>query len=444
MIGRYQTEGMTRIWSDETRFARWTEIELAASEAWHRRGEISREDMEILRTAAPPSPARVREIERETNHDVVAFVRALGESVGASAVRHLHRGLTSSDVVDTALAMTLKDAVALVLDAVAKLRKTVAKRAREHRLTLCAGRTHGVHAEPITYGVRLAGWVAELDRNRARLEAASEQISFGKLSGAVGSFTQTPPELEREVLSALGLQAEPVATQVVPRDRHAFVMTTLALLGGGLERFATDIRALQRTEVREAEEPFTEGQTGSSAMPHKRNPITSERLCGMARLLRGYALAALEDVALWHERDISHSSVERIAFPDAFHLAHYMLQQMDKLVSGMRIYPEAMRDNLERTGGLLFSQNVLGLLLERGLDRQVAYKLVQKNAMRVWEGQAEDFESALTGDPQVLKALGGDAAAAHEALAPAFATEHYTRYVDDIFERAGLDGSSNS
>lgn len=433
MIGRYATREIGALWSDEAVFSRWTRVEVAACEAWHARGAIPDAEMAQIRDKArTPDPARVRELEKVTDHDVVAFVRALGEIVGEPANRHLHRGLTSSDVVDTGLALCMVESLDVVLRAVAGLSEAVAARAREHKQTPCVGRTHGVHAEPTTFGLRLLGWYTELLRNRERLTQARAQAAFGKLSGAVGNYSQTDPDFERFVLGQLSLSIEPVSTQVVPRDRHAAVMSTLALLGGGIERFATDIRAMQRTELREAEEPFAKGQTGSSAMPHKKNPINSERLCGMARLLRGYALAAFEDIALWHERDISHSSVERIAFPDAFHLAHYMTDRMTRLVRDLRVYPDNMRANLERTGGLVFSQSALGVLLEAGMDRQAAYALVQAAAMKVWERRAPSLQVALWDEPQVR------AAVREPKLGAAFSLEPYTRHVDAIFARAGL------
>jgi adenylosuccinate lyase len=422
---------MRAIWNDAARFARWTEVEIAVCEVWHERGEIPADEMAALGAAEPPTAERVREIEATTHHDVVAFVRALGENVGEPASRHLHRGMTSSDVVDTALALSLRQAVDVILEATEALRVVVARRATELKLVPCIGRTHGVHAEPTTFGLRLAGWHSELRRHLARLERAREEINVGKLSGAVGNFSQTDPAFEAAALARLGLSPEPVATQVIPRDRHAVVLSTLAVLGAGLERFATEVRALQRTEVREAEEPFRAGQTGSSAMPHKRNPILTERVTGMARLLRGYANAALENVALWHERDISHSSVERVMLPDAFHLAHTMLQIMTRVIDGLRTYEDAMRQNLERTRGLVFSQNVLGTLLAQGLDRHRAYAMVQAAAMKVWEGEAESFRAALEAEPglQVPAA----------ALDAAFDVGAYSRHVDALFERAGIE-----
>ncbi len=436
MIGRYETEAMRSIWHDETRFKRWTQVEVAACAAFHARGEISDSDMLAIREKSDhQSAARVREIEQETNHDVVAFVRAVAESVGEPAARHLHRGLTSSDIVDTALALTLVEALSVLIGAVQALREVIGQRATEHKMTICPGRTHGVHAEPTSFGLRLAGWHSELGRHEERLERAKTQIGYAKISGAVGTYSQTDPQFEAFVLNELGLQVEPVSTQVVPRDRHAEVLGALALMASGIERFAVEIRALQRTDIREAEEPFTPGQTGSSAMPHKRNPITSERLTGMARLMRGYMVAAYENVALWHDRDISHSSVERIMFPDAFHLAHYMVLKLTALIKDLRVYPEAMQRNIDRTGGLLFSQSVLSELLLKGLERQRAYKMVQRNAMAVWDGEVENLRKALSDDPEVCAVLGDDI---EEALNRAFNAERYLKHIDVIFDRAGI------
>jgi adenylosuccinate lyase len=432
VIGRYETEAMRAIWNDDARFCRWTRVEVAACEVFHRRGEIPVAEMEAIRGAHHGSAAKVAEHEKVTNHDVVAFVRAISESVGEPASRHLHRGLTSSDVVDTAGALALRDSIDVVVEAAEKLREVLARLAREYKLTPCVGRTHGIHAEPTTFGLKIAGWYSEMGRHLERLAAARADIAVGKLSGAVGNFSQTDPEFEAQVLEQLGLTTEPVATQVVPRDRHAQVLCTLAVLGAGLERFATEVRALQRTDLREAEEPFRKGQTGSSAMPHKRNPIRTERVAGMARLLRGYAHTALENVALWHERDISHSSVERIIFPDAFHITHYMLALLTRVLDDLRVYPEQMRENLERTKGLVFSQNVLGALLDAGLDRQKAYAAVQRAAMRVWEGEAPDFKTALTQEELVASQV------APAALDAAFSMDAYTRHLDALFARVGL------
>jgi adenylosuccinate lyase len=434
MISRYETEKMRAIWEPDATFARWTRVEVAACEVWHRRGAISAEDMTAIRERAHhQSAARVRELEKTTNHDVVAFVRAVAESIG-EAGRHVHRGLTSSDVVDTALALAMTDSLDVVIEALETAREVVRRRAIEHKDLVCVGRTHGIHAEPTTFGLRLAGWFTEMTRDLARLRAAREEIAVGKLSGAVGTFSQTDPAFEAQVLEQLGLRAEPVATQVVPRDRHASVFSALALLGATLERFAVEIRHLQRTDVREVEEPFTKGQTGSSAMPHKRNPITCERLTGMARLLRGYMVAAFEDVALWHDRDISHSSVERVAAPDAFHLVHYMLLKFTGLMEGLRVYPAAMAENLNKTRGLVFSQNVLGALLAHGLDRTTAYHAVQSAAMQVWEGEAADFRSALWADTRICGAL------TEAELGAAFDLTAYTQHISALFKRAGIEG----
>lgn len=433
MIGRYETEAMRRIWSQQAIFQRWTDVEVAAVEAWAARGEVPEEELaQVRERAAAPDPDRVREIEKETNHDVVAFVRALGELVGEPASRHLHRGLTSSDVIDTALAMGLSDALDAVESETLRLQEAVGVLADKHRATPCAGRTHGIHAEPTTFGLRVAGWYTELGRNLERLKAAHQRIAFGKLSGAVGNFSQTDPDFEAFVLARVGLEAEPVATQVVPRDRHAEVMAALALLGACIERSATEVRALQRTDVGEAREPFGKGQTGSSAMPHKKNPIVCERMTGMARLLRGYLVSALENVALWHERDISHSSVERVILPDAFHLAHYMLGRFRGVVEGLVVNQGRMLENLDSTRGMIFSQSVLGALLESGMDRHEAYRLVQAAALEVWDGEAADFKAALSTRPEVTDRL------SPEALDAAFNLERYTRHVDALFERAGI------
>ena len=434
MITRYQTKEMTKIWDDESRFARWTQIEIAACEAFHARGEVSDEDIEAIRKGHHQNAERIREHEKETNHDVVAFVRSMSETVGEPACRHIHRGMTSSDVVDTALAMSLKESFEVVIPAAEALRDALAKQAIAYKTTPCAGRTHGVHAEPTTFGLRLAGWHSEMSRHIERLKLAAADVSYAKLSGAVGNYSQTDPEFEAFVMNKLGLNVEPVATQVVPRDRHANALSALALLGAGIERFATEIRSLQRTDVREAEEYFARGQTGSSAMPHKRNPITCERLTGMARLLRGYMMSAFENVALWHDRDISHSSVERVICPDAFHVAHYMLLKMTSVIENLLVYPERMIDNMNNTKGLLFSQTVLGCLLKAGLERQQAYKSVQTAAMRVWGGEAEDFQTALLEEEMVKTNVPED------VLAAAFSLDPYTRHIDTIFDRANIKG----
>jgi adenylosuccinate lyase len=435
MISRYETEAMRHIWGEAAQMERWTRVEVAASEAWAARGQIPAGEMQAIRDKAKaPSADRVRELEKVTNHDVVAFVRALGEIVGEPARRHLHRGLTSSDVVDTALAMAVSESLEVLIDAVKELGLAIARRAREHKLTPCVGRTHGVHAEPTTFGLRLAGWYAEVQRHLERLRVARMEAAHGKMSGAVGNFSQSDPELERGILESLDLWAEPVATQVVPRDRHAFIFSIVAILGSGLERFAVDIRAMQRTEVREAEEPFAVGQTGSSAMPHKRNPITSERIAGMARLLRGYMVAGAEDVALWHERDISHSSVERMEMPDATTTFAFMLERTTKLIDGLVVYPEGLKRNLDRARGLWASEGVLLSLVGKGIGRQDAYVMVQRNAMAAFRGEGE-FATLLKADAEIAKYLNAADIDAQLDL------NHALAHVDAIIERALSEGS---
>jgi adenylosuccinate lyase len=428
MIERYQTQAIAAIWSDEARFFRWTRVEVAACKVWHQRGRISDADWRAIATRAHhQSAARVAAIEEETHHDVVAFVRAVAESVGPAG-RHIHRALTSSDVIDTALALAVSESLDVVLAAVAGLAAVLRARAEEHAATPCAGRTHGMHAEVTSFGLRLLGFAAEMGRHRERLAAARAQIRFGKMSGAVGTFSQSDPAFEQAVLAELGLQAEPVATQVIPRDRHVEVFTALANLGGGLERIAVEIRSLQRSDLREVQEPFQRDQTGSSAMPHKRNPIISERMTGMARLLRGYAMAALENVALWHDRDISHSAVERVAFPDAFHLAHYMLGKLTHVVAAMTVDAAQMQANIDRGGGLLYSQSVLTALVDAGWARSDAYRAVQAAAAQVWEGAAPHLREALGRDPHVMGALG-------EGVDACFTAAAALQHVPALFQR---------
>jgi adenylosuccinate lyase len=376
---------MGAVWSEQRRLDSWLQVELAAVEALAEQGVVPEEDAARVRERATFTIDAVREREKVTDHDVAAFVDVVAESVGEEG-RWVHHGLTSSDVLDTALALQIAQAGLLLVGGARGYRDALVARAREHRDTLCVGRTHGIHAEPMTFGVKLAGFAFEADRNLHRLERAVEAASVGALSGAVGTYAANGPELEAAVLQRLGLGREDVSTQVVPRDRHAQLLTTVALAGAGLERFATEIRHLQRTEVREVEEPFRAGaQKGSSAMPHKRNPILSERICGLARLLRGYAQAGLEDVALWHERDISHSSVERVALPDATIVLDYAQHLAIRVADGMVVHPDRMRSNLEATHGALYSQRALLALVESGRSRDDAYRIVQENAQRAWE-----------------------------------------------------------
>jgi adenylosuccinate lyase len=395
---------MALVWSEERKLEAWLQVEVAASEALAEQGVVPEADLAAIKQAQPPDPEAVRERERTTNHDVAAFVDVVSESVG-EAGRWIHFGLTSSDVLDTALALQLREAGRELSAGADALTAALAGRAREFADVLCMGRTHGVHAEPTTFGVKLAGFAWESRRAADRLRRAFEDAQVGKLSGAVGTYSALGPEIERATLERLGLRAEDVSTQVVPRDRHAEVLSAIALAGASLERLATEVRHLQRTEVREVEEPFAEGQKGSSAMPHKRNPITSERVAGLARLLRGYAQAGLENVALWHERDISHSSVERVALPDATTLLHYMQHLMVGVVEGMHVYPDRMRANVELTHGALFSQSVLTALIESGMTRDDAYRIVQRNAQRAWDEQ-RSFRELLEADSDVTERLG--------------------------------------
>jgi adenylosuccinate lyase len=376
---------MGAVWTDERRMQGWLEVELAATEAWAAKGVVPAEAAAAARERASFTVEAVKERERLTNHDVAAFVDVVAASVGEEG-RWIHYGLTSSDVLDTALALQLVEAGSILIAGAAAYRDALVSRAREHAGTVCVGRTHGIHAEPTTFGLRLAGFAFEADRNLTRLREAFDQAAVGKLSGAVGTYASIPPSVEAKVMERLGLRAEDVSTQVVPRDRHAQVLQAVALAGAGLERFGQEIRNLQRTEVREVEEPFASGeQKGSSAMPHKRNPITAERVCGLARVLRGYSQAALENVALWHERDISHSGAERVILPDATVLLDYMQHLGTRLVEGMTVHPYRMRANLELTHGALFSQRALTALIESGMTRDDAYRLVQEAAQTAWD-----------------------------------------------------------
>ncbi len=417
---------MARVWSEERKLALWLEVELAALDAWAELGVVPVESARRIRAeAVAPTPERVAEIERRTNHDLAAFVDAVGERLDKEGRRRLHYGLTSSDVIDTALALQVREAGALLLAAVDKALAAVVRRADEHRTTLTIGRTHGVHAEPTTFGLKLAGWAFELDRGRRRLARALEELRVGKLSGAVGTYAATDPELERIACERLGLEPAPVSTQIVQRDRHAELLATLAVLASSLDKFALEIRHLARTEVREVEEPFGRGQKGSSAMPHKRNPVVSERICGLARVVRGAAVVGFENVALWHERDISHSSAERIVLPDAFLALDYMLDRFTWIVEGLVVRPERMVRNLEASHGLFFSQRLLLALVDSGLPRDEAYVRVQQAAMRAWE-EERPFHDIAAAEPEIAGRLDLDAV---------FDLGAYTRHVDTVFER---------
>jgi adenylosuccinate lyase len=403
MIRRYTLPEMGAIWSDEARFEHMLRVELAVSRAQARRGRVPHDALAALEARAKVDVARIEELERTTDHDVIAFVSQVAESIGPEG-RYVHLGLTSSDVVDTALALQLRAAGDLLLRAADRLLDALVTRARAEAGTVMMGRTHSVHAEPTTFGLKLAGWAFEVDRGRRRLAEAIDEVATGKLSGPVGTYSHLEPEVEAEVMAELELRVDPASTQIVQRDRHAALLTAIAILGGGLERFATEIRNLQHTEIGEVQEPFRTGQKGSSAMPHKRNPIVAERLTGFARLLRGYAVAGLEDVALWHERDISHSAVERVALPDACCLLDYALERAHWLVAGLRVSPERMRANLEASGGLAGSSAALLALVDAGWAREDAYAVVQRAAMAAWEGKG-GFRDLLLDEPGVAEAL---------------------------------------
>ncbi len=430
MIERYSNERMARIWSDQNRFELWLEVELAACAAMEEEGLVPNGTAEVVRKAARVDAERIAEIELQTRHDVIAFLTAVEESAGEPA-RWLHYGMTSSDVLDTAFALQLQQASAILLEDLDALLDALADRAREHAETPVIGRSHGIHAEPTSLGLVFGSFHAEMARNRERLARAQQGLATGKIAGAVGNYGNLPPAVEAHALAALGLRPETVATQIVPRDRHAELFNALALLGAGIERIAITVRHWQRTEVGEAEEAFRGGQKGSSAMPHKRNPILSENLTGLGRLLRGYAATALENVALWHERDISHSSVERMIAPDATVIADFALGRLTRLVQGLVVKPEAMRKNLEQTGGLVFSERLMLALVESGLPRQEAYVLVQRNALAALDGKGT-FRELLAADAEVLQRLG------EAGIAAAFDLEHHLRHVPFILERAGL------
>src|SRR6266516_1540603 len=419
---------MSRIWSEESKLAYWLEVELAALAGWAELGTVPAADVAALRRAVRvPAPERVAEIERTTDHDVAAFVDAVAEQLGPEG-RWVHYGLTSSDVLDTALALQIRDAGAVLLAGLDRGLGAVIARAEEHRRTICIGRSHGIHAEPTTFGWKLAGWAFELDRDRTRLARALESCRVGQLSGTVGTYAAIDPDVERVACEQLGLEPDPVSTQVIARDRHAELLSALAICASSLDRFATEIRHLARTEVREVEEPFAAGMKGSSAMPHKRNPKVAERISGLARVVRAAAQVGLENVPLWHERDISHSSAERVVIPDAFLALDYMLDRFVWIVDGLVVYPERMRRNIEATHGLVFSHRLLLALVESGLPRDDAYRLVQSNAMHAWE-EERDFRALVRDDQEIGRLLD------EAALTSVFDLEATVRHVDVVFER---------
>ena len=430
MIDRYSRKEMSDIWTEEKQFQSWLEVELAACRAWSRIGVIPAEDVDKLYEKATFDIDRIKEIEQETRHDVVAFTRAVSESLGDEK-KWVHYGLTSTDVVDTANGYRLKQANVVLRQGIKRLLDALASKAREHKFTMMMGRTHGVHAEPTTFGLKCALWYAEMRRNEERFEKAAADVEFGKLSGAVGTFAHIPPEVEKITCELLELEPAPISTQTLQRDRHAFYMSVLAIIGSTLEKMAVEIRHLQRTELREAEEFFRKGQKGSSAMPHKRNPISSENITGCARVLRGYMISAFENIPLWHERDISHSSVERIILPDATILLDYMLNRFAGVVEKLMVYPENMKLNMDKTHGLVFSQRLLLMLIEKGLSRENAYDTVQPLAMKAWEEKRGLRELVET--DQIIKENLSD-----DEIDQAFDLSYHSRRVDEIFERVGL------
>ena len=430
MIERYTLPRMGKIWEDQNRFQRMLDVEIMACEAFAKKKLIPNSALSEIKKRARFDVNRIKEIEKETKHDVIAFIKSISENVGPDA-KYIHMGLTSSDVLDTALSLQMRDAADIIIEDLNRFLIALERKAKKYKNAPCVGRTHGIHAEPMTFGLKFALIYAETQRNIARMKAAREAISVGKLSGAVGTFANVDPWVEEYVCKRLKLAPAPIATQVIQRDRHAQFLSTIAIIGGTLEKFATEVRALQRTEVLEAEEPFTDGQKGSSAMPHKRNPVICERIAGLARVLRGNALASMENISLWHERDISHSSVERVILPDSCILLDYMLNLATDVAMHMAVYPDRMIENLNRMKGLVFSQRVLLSLIGKGVTRNEAYDLVQRCAMRVWKENVE-FRSALADDIEVTRYL------AQEEIEACFDLAYYTKNVDRIYKRLGL------
>ena len=430
MIERYSRQEMANIWSEENKYRAWLEVEILATEAWSQLGVIPQDDVRLIRENAKFDISRILEIEKETRHDVVAFTRSVSESLGEEK-KWVHYGLTSTDVVDTAYGYLIRQANEILKKDLMMLLETIKERAIEHKNTVQMGRTHGVHAEPTTFGLKLATWYSEMKRNIELLEHAAKAVEAGKISGAVGTFANTPQEVEAFVCQKLGIRAQEISTQVLPRDLHAEYFATLALIGSSIERFATEIRGLQKSECREVEEYFAKGQKGSSAMPHKRNPIGCENMCGIARVLRGYMHTAYENIALWHERDISHSSAERIIFPDATIVLDYMLNRFNKIVKELTVFPENMLKNMDKTLGLIYSQRVMLKLIEKGMSREGAYDLVQPKTALSWDEQ-KPFRNLIESDEAIVKVL------SKEDIDDAFDYHYHIRHVDDIFKRLGL------
>ncbi|WP_163653759.1 adenylosuccinate lyase [Listeria sp. PSOL-1] len=430
MLERYTREEMGKIWTEENRFKAWLEVEILACEAWAELGEIPREDVAKIREDATFDVARIKEIEQETRHDVVAFTRAVSETLGTEK-KWVHYGLTSTDVVDTANSYLLKQANDLLRQDIEKFIAILAEKAKEHKMTVMMGRTHGVHAEPTTFGLKLALWHEEMKRNLERFNQSASGVQFGKISGAVGTYANIDPFVEEYVCNKLGTTPAPISTQTLQRDRHADYMATLALIATSIEKFATEVRALQKSEVREVEEFFAKGQKGSSAMPHKRNPIGSENVTGLARVIRGHMVTAYENVPLWHERDISHSSAERIILPDATILLDYMLNRFGNIVKNLTVFPENMKRNMERTLGLIYSQRILLALIDKGMAREQAYDIVQPKAMESWEKQIP-FRKLVEHEPKITQLL------SEEEIADCFDYHYHLKKVDMIFKRLGL------
>lgn len=430
MIDRYTRPEMGKIWDLENKYRKWLDVEIAAAEAMAELGEIPAEAAKNIREKANFDVKRIEEIEAVTNHDVIAFLTCVAEYIGEDS-KYVHLGMTSSDVGDTALCLLMKEAGEHLLGKLQILREKLVEKAKAYKYTPMIGRTHGIHAEPMTFGMKMLLWLAETDRNIERMKRAIETISVGKLSGAVGTYANINPEVEKKVCEKLGLKPAPISTQVIQRDRHAEYMSTIAVIGATLEKIAVELRSLQRTDIREVEEFFGKGQKGSSAMPHKRNPITNERISGLARVLRGNALAALEDVALWHERDISHSSVERVIVPDSTILLDYMLHLLIRVIDNLLVYPDAMLENMNKTHGLIYSGRLLLALVDKGILRERAYELVQRNAMEVWATK-QDFINLLLDDKDVMELI------TEEELRELFDYKWFLRHVDMIFARFGL------
>ena len=427
MINRYSLPAMKNIWQEENKYKTWFQVELLACEALFDLGKIDKEAIESIRKNARYSIDRIQEIEKVTRHDVLAFTTAVGENLGEYS-RYFHKGLTSSDVLDTSLALRLKQSAEIIVKDIEKLIEVLKEKALKYKYTVMVGRTHGVHAEPITFGFKMALWFSEMQRNLKRMKRAKEEIGYGKISGAVGTFAHIDPYVEEYVCKGLGLKPAKISNQIIQRDRHAYYLSTLAVIASSLEKFATEIRGLQRTEIYEAEEKFAIGQKGSSAMPHKRNPIISERICGLSRVVRANALTALENVSLWHERDISHSSAERIILPDSNILIDYMLQKIINLIANLNVYPVHMKENLEKTRGLIFSQKIMLELTKKGLSREEAYRIVQRISMQVWNGQ-DNFKELLLKDKEVVQYL------TKSEIEECFNYETYLKNIDLIFTR---------